>query len=268
MLRRLTGPGGPRRLLPVLLLAGSLAAPAALTAQAAGEDAGQGPASSPAAVPGPGTTTTPSVPAEPAAPAPSPQPAPSGSTTATVSRADSSATSAVAIVDYAFNPGAITIQAGDTVQWTDNGTDPKGHTVTGEGFDSGILQTGAVYSFTFPTAGDFSYACSVHPTMKGSVHVLAASTGSSSAKGGDSKKQAATGGGSGSSGGDPSAAPAATTEAGSESAATSSPAAAGSSSSLPSTGFSALPLLTVGLLLVDLGLALRLAASLGLIRRR
>ena len=259
-----------RRLRPLALavvLAAALVAPAAISAPAAGDDAVSQP--SPTASPPSGVdpgATTPTPPAAPApaqpgdaqasaAPAAAAPPAPTPTTPAptavTVSRASASASKSVSIVDYSFNPGGITVHAGDTVQWTNNGKVPEGHDVSGDGLDSGVLQAGDTYSHTFSSAGSFSYICSIHPNMHGTVTVLARSSGSSGGSNGSS------GGGSGSSG----TSPPSTTGSGSESAAISSPDAAGSGSSLPSTGSDMLGLATLALVLLSFGLAVRLVES-------
>ena len=165
-----------------------------------------------------------------------------------VTRASASAAKSVSIVDFSFNPGSITVSSGDTVQWTNNGKVPEGHDVTGDGLDSGVLQAGDTYRHTFSSAGTFSYVCSIHPSMHGTVTVLARSSDSSGGSNGSS------GGDSGSSG----TSTPSTTGSGSESAAVSSPDAAGSGSSLPSTGSDSLGLATAGLLLISLGVVLRL----------
>ena len=58
--------------------------------------------------------------------------------------------------------------------WVNNEVVP--HTVVdlNKGFRSKILVKDAKFSFTFPTAGDYSYLCSKHPNMKGKVIVKAA----------------------------------------------------------------------------------------------
>ncbi|MDQ2939431.1 MAG: plastocyanin/azurin family copper-binding protein [Actinomycetota bacterium] len=173
-----------------------------------------------------------------------------------MTRASVSASKSVSMVDFSFKPGSITVSSGDTVQWTNNGKVPEGHDVSGDGLESGVLQAGDSYSHTFNAAGTFSYICSIHPSMHGTVTVLARSSGSSGGSNGSS------GGGSGSSGTSPP-----TTGSSSESAAVSSPDAAGSGSSLPSTGTDMLRLATLGLVLLSLGLAVRLVES-GRARRR
>jgi plastocyanin len=80
---------------------------------------------------------------------------------------------AVTIVSRAYTPAALTIEAGQSVTWTNRGFTP--HTVTAAGgeFDSGRLNAGEAFKVTFSTPGRFAYACTIHPSMKGAVTVLA-----------------------------------------------------------------------------------------------
>lgn len=82
-------------------------------------------------------------------------------------------TVSVSIVDFAFTPKTITVPVGTTVRWTNNGSAP--HTVTStsrpKAFDSGTLGSGDTFEFTFKTAGQFPYRCSIHPSMTGTVIV-------------------------------------------------------------------------------------------------
>jgi plastocyanin len=247
-------------LLTLVLAAGLIGPAAAVDASAAEDEGASGPITSSPVEPE-GSAGGAAVMPQPAEAAPTPPDASVQVTAAPVSRAKSSSTKSVSMIDFAFDPGAITVRAGDTVQWTNLGTAKEGHSASSPEFDSGILQTGGTYSFTFRQPGTFSYVCSTHPDMKGSVRVLAASTGSNNSQPSGKKKS----GGSGSSAGSPgsssqsSASSPVATGSGSESAAVSSPGAAGSNSSLPSTGSDSLLLASIGLLLLDLGLALRLA---------
>ena len=77
----------------------------------------------------------------------------------------------VSIANFAFNPGAISTPAGGTVTWR-NG-DATAHTVTADDgqFDSGTLNPGASFSWTFSTPGSVAYHCQIHPSMQGSVMV-------------------------------------------------------------------------------------------------
>lgn len=82
------------------------------------------------------------------------------------------ATDSVTIKDFAFSPVAITVKVGTKVTWTNQ--DAVGHTVTvdsGSGPDSPLLDQGQSYSYTFSKAGTYTYHCTPHPYMKGTVIV-------------------------------------------------------------------------------------------------
>jgi LPXTG-motif cell wall-anchored protein len=95
---------------------------------------------------------------------------------ASAPKARAAAGASVSIKDFSFGPSAITVHVGDTVTWSNQG--PSSHTATGSGFNTGILKKGQSGSHTFSSAGTFSYICSIHPFMKGSVTVVAATSGS------------------------------------------------------------------------------------------
>ncbi|MCZ7402084.1 MAG: cupredoxin domain-containing protein [Candidatus Methanoperedens sp.] len=98
----------------------------------------------------------------PSAPSPAPSPVPVSTTIPGAVSVD--------IKGYAFNPSPITIPTGTTVIWTQ--MDSVDHTVTGIGFDSGTLGQGQTFRRTFYDAGTYSYSCSIHPTMIGTVIVM------------------------------------------------------------------------------------------------
>lgn len=83
--------------------------------------------------------------------------------------ADSGA--AVSIANFAFNPATISVPAGSTVTWRND--DATAHTVTADGgqFDSGTLNPGASFAWTFSEAESVAYHCQIHPSMQGSVMV-------------------------------------------------------------------------------------------------
>ncbi|MHB1377132.1 MAG: cupredoxin domain-containing protein [Candidatus Humimicrobiaceae bacterium] len=105
----------------------------------------------------------------------------SGGTAATKTTATSTETTtasttgaggqAVLIKSNAFDPASLTIKVGDTVTWTNN--DSYAHTVTSDNgaFDSGSMAGGGTFSFTFKTAGTFSYHCSIHTFMTAKIIV-------------------------------------------------------------------------------------------------
>ncbi|MDF3043480.1 MAG: hypothetical protein K0Q71_6186 [Thermomicrobiales bacterium] len=77
----------------------------------------------------------------------------------------------VQVVDFAFEPGTLTVPAGATVTWTNAGRRP--HTVTADdgSFDSGRLDPGEQFSQTFDQPGTFAYHCGFHPEMQGEIVV-------------------------------------------------------------------------------------------------
>jgi plastocyanin len=85
----------------------------------------------------------------------------------------------VAIVSRAYQPPALTIEAGQTVTWTNRGFTPHTVTALGGEFDSGRLNVGESFKVTFSTPGTFAYKCEIHPSMRGTVTVLAPGTASS-----------------------------------------------------------------------------------------
>src|SRR5215212_1690693 len=80
--------------------------------------------------------------------------------------------SPVQVVDFAFEPGMLTVPAGATVTWTNAGS--RTHTVTADdgSFDSGRLDPGEQFSQTFDQPGTFTYHCGFHPEMQGAIVVI------------------------------------------------------------------------------------------------
>jgi len=79
----------------------------------------------------------------------------------------------IAVVDYAFSPGQLTVPVGATVEFVNDGSD--GHEVTGSGpggaWRSGPLAPSERYSRQFGLAGTYNYVCTIHPEMRGRVVV-------------------------------------------------------------------------------------------------
>ena len=71
----------------------------------------------------------------------------------------------------AFSPNPLTVSAGTTVTWTNS--DSTEHTTTSDNgtFSSGAINGGKSFSFTFQNKGTFTYHCSFHPNMVGTVTV-------------------------------------------------------------------------------------------------
>ncbi len=85
----------------------------------------------------------------------------------------------VSIMNFAFSPQTLTIVQGGTVIWTNS--DSAAHTVvsdSGSEIMSGSLSQGQTYAHTFNTPGTYTYYCSVHPNMRGTIIVQPASSSS------------------------------------------------------------------------------------------
>jgi plastocyanin len=96
----------------------------------------------------------------PAAPA-SPTATPGGGTTITMK-------------NFAFDPSSVTVKTGTMVTWVNQ--DAASHAIASDNsssvaFSSDPLPTGASYNFTFATPGTFTYHCSIHPSMTGTIIV-------------------------------------------------------------------------------------------------
>jgi plastocyanin len=91
-------------------------------------------------------------------------------------KAVAAADTGVTIVDFEFQARSVTVNVGDTVTWTNNGPTPHSATADDGSFDTGIMDAGQSGSHTFDAAGTFSYICTPHPNMTGTVTVVAAAT--------------------------------------------------------------------------------------------
>lgn len=118
----------------------------------------------PTALPPTPTPLTQTATAVPSTPTPLPSPAQSQVT--------------ASIIDYDYQPLNLTIPVGTTVTWVNRGREP--HTAThgvsprkdpNPLWDSGTLNAGQSFSFTFAQPGAFPYFCELHDWMVGVVTV-------------------------------------------------------------------------------------------------
>lgn len=75
---------------------------------------------------------------------------------------------AVAVRDYQFEPASLTVEEGATVTWVWEGRAP--HDVVGRGFRSRDQSSGT-FRHTFEQPGTYTYECTIHPGMEGSIVV-------------------------------------------------------------------------------------------------
>ena len=81
------------------------------------------------------------------------------------------ATMEVKIDNFSFGPMTITVGVGTTVTWTNRDDIPHTVVTTDRVFKSKVMDTDEKFSFTFTKAGTFTYFCSIHPKMTGTVVV-------------------------------------------------------------------------------------------------
>lgn len=102
----------------------------------------------------------------PGAPTPIPSPTPSGPSSSV-----SIPIGASFLTTTAFSPDVADVQVGTTITWTNSDSTAHTSTSDGAGWNSGTVEPGGRFSFTFQNAGTFSYHCTIHPGMIGTVSV-------------------------------------------------------------------------------------------------
>lgn len=75
----------------------------------------------------------------------------------------------VEIKGMAFSPKNITVKAGETIMFINKDAAPHTATAKNDSFNTGRLKKGESAMVTVSTAGDISFFCKIHPSMKGSV---------------------------------------------------------------------------------------------------
>lgn len=98
-------------------------------------------------------------------------PPPASATTPGGGTGTGAAKADILIKDFAFSPAQLAAKVGQPVTVVNE--DAVAHTWTADNgtFDSGTLAQGKTFTFTFSKAGAYSYICSIHPRMKGTITV-------------------------------------------------------------------------------------------------
>ena len=78
----------------------------------------------------------------------------------------------VTIQSFAFAPGRLTVNAGDTVTWTNRDGATHTTTATDRAWDH-TLAPGQSAAVTLTRPGDFAYFCALHSYMTGTITVVA-----------------------------------------------------------------------------------------------
>jgi plastocyanin len=149
--------------------------------------------------------------------------------------AKKSSSASVSMVNFTFSPSSVTVNVGDTVTWSNKDDAPHNATADDGSFSTPNINKGQSASHRFTQAGSFSYICTIHPNMHGTVRVLSSSSGGGGGSAGSSSSGSSQ----------------------SESSAVASPDAAGDANTLPMTGLAAGALALVGLAMLSSGLLVR-----------
>src|SRR5437868_5090816 len=79
----------------------------------------------------------------------------------------------IEIKDFAFNPQTLTVKSGEKITWINRDEEP--HTVVSVGKQfkkSTALDTDQEFTITAGAPGTYTYFCSVHPKMTGTIVVV------------------------------------------------------------------------------------------------
>jgi len=78
----------------------------------------------------------------------------------------------VEIVEFAYEPDPVTIEAGGKVIWINRDSAPHTATADDGSFDTETLEEGKLKSESFKEPGSYPYFCEIHPDMRGTVEVV------------------------------------------------------------------------------------------------
>ena len=70
-----------------------------------------------------------------------------------------------------FEPAMLTVKRGDRVEWVNQDLFPHTATSDDKTFDSHSVAPAGTWTFVAGKAGTYTYACTFHPTMKGTIKV-------------------------------------------------------------------------------------------------
>jgi plastocyanin len=89
-----------------------------------------------------------------------------------VDGADTATKNQIVIKDFHFSPETLTVKSGEKVTWINRGEEP--HTVVSvekQFKKSSALDTDQEFAITAGAPGTYTYFCSVHPKMTGTIVV-------------------------------------------------------------------------------------------------
>ncbi len=78
----------------------------------------------------------------------------------------------IEIKDFAFNPPTLTVKSGEKITWINRDEEPHTVVSVGKKFKkSTALDTDQEFTITAGAPGTYTYFCSVHPKMTGTIIV-------------------------------------------------------------------------------------------------
>jgi plastocyanin len=78
----------------------------------------------------------------------------------------------VEMLDYEFSAANVTIATGGKIIWLNQGQAPHDATADDGSFETGTIEPGKLKSETFKEPGTYSYICTIHPQMTGTIEVV------------------------------------------------------------------------------------------------
>ena len=86
--------------------------------------------------------------------------------------ADNTKTNQIVIKDFHFDPQILTVRSGEKITWINRDEEPHVVVSVEKQFKkSGPLDTDQEFTITADTPGTYSYYCSIHPKMTGTIVV-------------------------------------------------------------------------------------------------
>jgi len=77
----------------------------------------------------------------------------------------------VIIENLQFNPQSLTVKPGERITWINKDLFPHTATADSSAFDSRAIAPNASWTWVARNPGAYTYVCTFHPTMKGTVTV-------------------------------------------------------------------------------------------------
>jgi plastocyanin len=77
----------------------------------------------------------------------------------------------VKIDNFVFSPNPLTVPVGSTIRWINQDDIPHNVVSDDKTFKSKALDTDESFTYTFTKPGTYTYFCSIHPKMTGTIVV-------------------------------------------------------------------------------------------------